>query len=376
MGDKMERTNKQESIFSNYGKYEYKQEDNHNNSSQQDPCWVFYYKGGNREIVPLEDEELNEKAKIKIEEIFDHEENIPIEFIVNKNQVKLYHPKGDLEKANALILNVEDGAYSLDNKLNDLTGKEWTIFTCSFFVFNALQSDLKEEREITRDTEAHPATYSPTMVSEFIKFFTKRGQNVLDPFSGIGSTLVACKRTGRIGYGIELNPKYFDIILKRVPEFSDNIFNDDCRNIDKLDLPKIHYSISSPPYWDVLQRSTRDFKKTRESKGLDVQYSDSYNDLGNINDYERFLEEVCSVYFKLYDILEQGAYITIIVKNIKKGGKLYPLAWDMARILGKKYVLKDEKIWIQDKIGLAPYGYPYAWASNILHHYCINLRKE
>ena len=78
----------------------------------------------------------------------------------------------------------------------------------------------------------------------------------------------------------------------------------------------------------------------------------------------------------MYDILSDGAYITIIVKNIKKGGRMYPLAWDMARILSKKYVLKDEKIWIQDKIGLSPYGYPNSWASNILHHYCLILRKE
>ena len=61
---------------------------------------------------------------------------------------------------------------------------------------------------------------------------------------------------------------------------------------------------------------------------------------------------------------------------IKKGGKFYPLAWDIAKLLSHKYELKDEKIWIQDKVGLAPYGYPYSWTANILHHYCIILRKE
>lgn len=337
----------------------------------------FFYKNNSRKIVPYPDNAAQERAIEILEEMRKTKsDKIPARYLERWDDVKLYHPSGKIESANAIILAAEDGAYDLENKINDLTGKEWTKFTCSWFVFNALPSDLKEEREVTQKTREHPATFSPTMISEFVQFFTKRGSTVLDPFAGIGSTLVACKRTGRIGYGIELSKKYFDIMKLRVPEFSDNIYNTDCRNIDKLNLPTINYSISSPPYWDVLNRSTDGFKKERKGKGLDVHYSESLADLGNIDDYDTFLREVCSVYEKMYDCLSDGAYVTIIVKNIKKGGKLYPLAWDIARKLGEKYVLKDEKIWIQDKIGLSPYGYPFSWASNILHHYCINLRKE
>ena len=338
---------------------------------------LFFYKNSSRKIVPYPDELSQNKAVDVLKRLLEqYHDSIPSVYRENWSNVKLFHPAGKVEVATAIMLNVEDGAYDVKNKINDLTGKEWTKFTCSWFIFNALSGDLKEEREVTQETQAHPATFSPTMVSDFIRFFTKEGENVIDPFAGIGSTLVACKRTGRIGYGIELNRKYFNIIKLRVPEFENNIFNCDCRNIDKLNIPKINYSISSPPYWDVLNRSTAGFREKREQKGLDVHYSESDADLGNISDYQQFLHEVCSVYLKMYDFLADKAYITIIVKNIKKGGKMYPLAWDMARILGEKYILKDEKIWIQDKIGLAPYGYPFSWASNILHHYCITLRKE
>lgn len=338
---------------------------------------LFYYKNNSRKIVPFPDEAAQLRAVDVLKKLYEtYHDSIPTLYRENWADVKLFHPAGKVEAATAIMLKVEDGAYDVKNKINDLTGKEWTKFTCSWFIFNALASDLKEEREVTQETQAHPATFSPTMIADFVKFFTKEGETVIDPFAGIGSTLVACKRTGRIGYGIELSKKYFDIIKLRVPEFEDNIFNCDCRDIDKLDLPKINYSISSPPYWDVLNRSTDGFKQEREEKGLDVHYSESAADLGNITDYDAFLKEVCSVYLKLYDFLADKAYITIIVKNIKKGGKMYPLAWDMARILGEKYVLKDERIWIQDKIGLSPYGYPFSWASNILHHYCITLRKE
>ena len=58
-------------------------------------------------------------------------------------------------------------------KLNDLDGKEWIKFLKSRFVFDALKSDLNEEKAITKDTEDHPATFSPTMIADFIKFFSK-----------------------------------------------------------------------------------------------------------------------------------------------------------------------------------------------------------
>lgn len=270
------------------------------------------------------------------------------------------------EKAPSLV--------SLKNKLNNLNGTEWIKFLCSFFIFNALPSDLKEERLATNGESAdHPATYSPTMMESFINFFTKEGQIVLDPFVGIGSTLVACDRTKREGIGIELNPKYAKIAAKRTKQ---NIIIDDAINIDKHDLPMIDYCISSPPYWDVLNRSTKDFKKNRDADNHDSKYSNDKKDLGNIDDYEDFLDALYKIYEKIYKLLKPGAYITIIIKNVKKKGKYYPLAWDLAKKLSTLYELKDEKIWIQDKVRLAPYGYPYAWVSNILHHYCLILRKE
>jgi len=346
----------------------------HNKEGEQ----YFYYKNSSRKITPFPDRKSQNIAKDKLLDIKNNYfDSIPSEFKEEWDKVKLFHPAGDVDKAHSLILQPEEGAYDLKNKLNHLTGKEWTKFTCSWFIFNALKKDLAEEKAISKNSDEHPATYSPTMISEFVNFFTKEGQKVLDPFCGIGSTLVACKRTGRVGYGTELNEKYFTITKKRVPEFESNIHNTDCRNLAKIfDKDSFDFSISSPPYWDVLNRSTKDFKKKREEGGLDYNYSTENQDLGNIEDYNYFLESLTNIYLDIHKLLKKGAYIVIIVKNIKKGGKMYPLAWDLARNLSSLYVLKDEKLWIQDKVGLAPYGYPSSWASNILHHYCLILRKE
>ena len=78
----------------------------------------------------------------------------------------------------------------------------------------------------------------------------------------------------------------------------------------------------------------------------------------------------------IFKILKDKGYIVIIVKNIKKDGKHYPIAWDLAKELSKKYKLKDEKIWCQDKQSLAPFGYPFSWTSNIVHHYCLIFQKQ
>jgi hypothetical protein len=123
-------------------------------------------------------------------------------------------------------------------------------------------------------------------------------------------------------------------------------------------------------------RGAQNQKKRRESSDLDVVYSDDPDDVGNLHDYEQFLTRLTNIYSNLKPLLRDKAYLTIIVKNIKKGGKIYPLAWDIARELGKVYTLKDEKIWMQDNQRLAPFGMGSAWVSNTFHHYCLQFRNE
>jgi DNA modification methylase len=266
------------------------------------------------------------------------------------------------------------------NKLNDLSGKEWLKFQKSWFIHNPPPRK--------KNVLQHPAKYPETLVQEFIGFFTKSCMNVLDPMVGTGSTLIACIRSGRNGYGIELNPKYAEIARKEVQQelaqlrlFSElphaEVITGDANNVEQFSLPPIDYCITSPPYWDMLRMQGADTQKERrQSDKLDVFYSDDPSDVGNISDYEEFLEALVGVYRKVYNVLRNQAYITIIVKNVKKKGKMYPLAWDIGREVGKFFTLKDEKIWCQDNQALAPFGMGNAWVSNTFHHYCLNFRKE
>lgn len=267
------------------------------------------------------------------------------------------------------------------NRLNNLDSKTWLKFQKSWFIHNPPPR--------RKDVLTHPAKFPETLAEEFIGFFTKRGQTVLDPMVGTGSTLVACVRSRRRGVGIELNERYFAIARKIVddevaatPRFSKRLtpvlLNADAANMAQLDLPPIDYVLTSPPYWDMLRaRGAATQKLRRSTAGLDVFYSDDPRDLGNVADYDEFVQRLCAIYVGLQPRLKPKAYLTIIVKNVKKGGKVYPLAWDLARELSRTcYTLKDERIWAQDNQRLAPYGLNNAWVSNTFHHYCLQFRNE
>ena len=266
------------------------------------------------------------------------------------------------------------------NKLNNLDPKSWLKFQKSWFLHNPPPRK--------QGVLVHPAKFPETMAQEFIEFFTKQGETVLDPMAGTGSTLVAALRAGRNSYGIELNPKYAKIAGQIVEEerkrlgdrgegLRAEVIHGDAAQITTYQLPIFDYVLTSPPYWNMLRaRGAETQKKRRASADLDVHYSDDPNDLGNIEDYELFLDTLVRIYRGLKPLLREKAYLTIIVKNVKKGGKIYPLAWDIARDLGKTYTLKDEKIWVQDNQRLSPFGLGSAWVSNTFHHYCLQFRNE
>ncbi len=74
-----------------------------------------------------------------------------------------------------------------------------------------------------KDLAMHPTVKPVAMVADAIKDCTKRGEIVLDPFAGSGTTIIAAEKTKRIAYGIELEPRYCDVILRRWYEYTGEI---------------------------------------------------------------------------------------------------------------------------------------------------------
>ena len=276
-------------------------------------------------------------------------------------------------------------------KMKFQLGKEYKpelgLFDLSFPSWQIVKSPPRNKTEIL-----HPAKFPEPLIEKFIKHFTRLGENVFDPMSGTGSTQVAAIHTGRNAYGIELSQEYALIAQTRlqdayeqsiagqmagkVRELKFEIKNMDARFVNKDYFPIVDYIITSPPYWNMLNMKGAANQAKRRKLGLATNYSDSSNDLGNIKDYDEFLRELTFLYKNLINLLRPGGFLTIIVKNIKKGGANYPFAWDLAANLSKYVIVCQESFWCQDDLRIAPYGYGNTFVSNTFHHYCLNFRKK
>lgn len=274
----------------------------------------------------------------------------------------------------------ERGRFNIKNKLNELTGKEWIKFTKSWFIH---KPPRRKETEIL-----HPAKYPESLVKEFIEFFTKKNDWVIDPFMGTGSTLVASAESQRNCVGIELQKKYHKISSDRINKLeTDNkiipllgsSFELSKLLIKKNIQQEFDYCITSPPYWNQLERNSIR-QKNRKENGLDTIYSKSKNDLGNVKDYNEFLDQQSLIFDNIYDVIKPGGYLTIITNNIYADGRLFPLAFDTAASLikrgNKSWILKDEKIWLHDDKPLIALGVNNAWVGNRHHQYCLIFRKD
>jgi len=247
---------------------------------------------------------------------------------------------------------------------------------------------LKPQRR-KKNEVLHPAKFPEDLADLFIQKFTRPGDNVFDPMSGTGSTQVSALKNGRNAYGTELSSFFAEIARERalsflfeqsrdfpkkmVPEV--DIIEGDARRATEYGFPRQDLIFTSPPYWDMLNMKGAENQAKRIKKGLRTNYSDDEDDLGNLSDYAEFVESLAEIYLDMLPLLNPGGVMVIVVKNIKKKGKNYPFAWDLAAKLQDKMILLPEVFWCQDDISIAPYGYGNTFVSNTFHQYCLIFQK-
>ena len=86
--------------------------------------------------------------------------------------------------------------------------------------YKQMESVLPLNPESGTIRKLHPATFPVGLPSEYIKAMTDKKDIVIEPFCGSGTTLIACEQLDRICYGMELEPKYVDVIIKRWEYFT------------------------------------------------------------------------------------------------------------------------------------------------------------
>lgn len=267
------------------------------------------------------------------------------------------------------------------NKLNDLTAKEWIQETISVWTQRGLGQGHQEaliERE-------HPAPFSFQDISRLIRFFTKAGDTVLDPFVGVGSTLKAAALEKRAGIGIELNKKYADLARKRLKlELKDKtwqrkqrVIQGDARKaIQRIGTGTIKLVVTSPPYWNILHKQDHKAKQERSDHGLDTKYSSSEQDLGNIGDYETFLTVLCDTLAQTHRCLTDGGHLCVVLGDFRHKSRYYMFHSDVAiEMQARGFSLRGMTVLYQKHKRVFPYGYPHAYVPNLHHQYILILAK-
>lgn len=268
------------------------------------------------------------------------------------------------------------------NRLNDLIAKEWIPETVSVWT----QRGLGKGHEHAQIEKQHPAPFSFQDVARLIKFFSKKGEMVLDPFVGVGSTLKAAAIEGRTGIGIELNGKYVALARERLETEVEpltlranpqKIIHGDARKaIAKLTKDSVKLVVTSPPYWNILHKKDHKAKQERIGQGLDTQYSTDEADLGNIADYGEFVRELADTLALTRTCLTDGGHMCLVVGDFRHKANYYMFHADIARELeARGFTLKGIKILYQRHKRVFPYGYPYSYVPNLHHQYIVILAK-
>ncbi len=259
-------------------------------------------------------------------------------------------------------------------RANELDGKTWTKYSISIW------SDIhKTPEEVAL---GHPAIFPVALVTRLIEIFTNRHDRlILDPFAGVGSTLVAAQRLGKDSIGLEISPQFVKKAERRLSQatlFGTERGNAVLHNANAQDLlhyvpvGSVDFVVTSPPYWDVLnEKRTADYKERRN-------YGDAPADLGKIGDYHEFLRQLQGVFQQVYQAMRPGAYCCVIVMDLRKKNKFYPFHSDVAQLMQELgFIYDDLIIWDRrhEYNNMRPLGYPAVFRINKAHEFILIFQK-
>ncbi len=251
------------------------------------------------------------------------------------------------------------------NHINCLDAKHWMKNQVAIWEFSY------EKRDI-RDKKIHPAVFPIGLPKKCIETFTHKGELVLDPFAGIGTTLLAARDLERNSVGFDLNKKYVDYSNDRLnqmhlyEEFSQLAIYDDAINISKyLDENTVSLSVTSPPYANMLNRkrknkSIRGDLRKNEHYDKVQQYSNNPRDLGTMEPKE-FAKAIREIYKRLLPIHKPKAHCIINITDLWWENSRIPLhIYVIEEIEKVGYKLRNTIIWDRRNLvnGVGIFGWP------------------
>lgn len=252
------------------------------------------------------------------------------------------------------------------NHLNCMTAKEWLKSQLGVWQFNYNGRDI-------RDKKVHPATFPVSLVAHAIKLFTHKGELVLDPFVGSGTTLVAARELERNAIGADLSQEYVDLSRSRlgfpsVDGAQQLAVAEDARKLARLLEPEsVKLIFTSPPYANLLNRPRKNKSRRvrRNDQYMKVeQYSQDERDLGTLG-LDAYAQEMAGIFRSLKPTLKPGAHCVINVPDMwweNERITIHVAVIEALRSVG--YEFRNTIIWdrtnIVNKVGI------FGWPSNYI----------
>lgn len=271
-------------------------------------------------------------------------------------------------KKQKININYKKTCSCVDSHINCLTPKEWVKGQVAVW-------ELYYEKRDIRDKDIHPAVFPIALPKKCIELFTHKGELVLDPFVGIGTTLIAARDLGRNAVGFDLSQKYIDFTNKKIAQLNMSLFKeetkqiaicDDAINISRyLDGETVSLCVASPPYANMLNherlnKSLRSDLRTNKHYKKNQQYSNHPRDLGTMK-LQSYIEAIAEIYKGILPMLKPKAHCVININDLWENNHRYPTHSYIIDAMGKVgYELRNIIIWdkrnLVNRIGI--FGYP------------------
>lgn len=298
-----------------------------------------------------------------------HQESLDIQVEQTEPRLRKKHLVKKSAPSDAEQEVVTKGIVAPNNKLNDLTGAEWKFSTKS--VINKpypvnMQHKLRSK---------HGGQKPPQLCADLISTFTKKGQKVLDPFGGVGGTLLGASLVGRIATGIEIEQKWIDIYkeVNQLEGLSEQEFlvGDSNKVLALLPDESYDFLLTDVPYWNIDKLAQTRSKSAKASKLAVFNAEESQSKA-------QWLQEMVEIISSAHRCLKPNAYMAVFIGDMYRGSQYHILHAELAQALEAtgKYVMKANIVWYDVSKMLHVYGYPAAFVPSMIHQNILILRKK
>jgi len=210
--------------------------------------------------------------------------------------------------------------------------------------------------------------FAPQVVRNIIEMYSEKGDSILDPMVGGGTTLIEAKLLARNALGLDINPEFVKLSEKALnfthhPASKQKIQVADARDLSFLKDNSFDLVLTHPPYMNIIKYSEGKIPA----------------DLSNIGSLPKFCDEIEKIAAELFRVLKPDRYCAILMGDTRRGKHFVPLAFNvMQRFLKVGFVLKEDIVKVQHNCA---YTRRWEWKAKrdkfylIMHEHLFVFRK-